>query len=85
MTDLLTIPDIAAMLKTTDGVALQVMGNTPFVYLGKGKGKGRRYRRVDVLAVIQGRVVDPSPKAKADPVDEFWTLPRKERLARLRN
>lgn len=83
--DLLTVNEIAAMLKTSEGVALQVMGDTPYLHLGTGKGKGRRYRRSDVLAVIQGRFVDPAPKSKAEPEDEFWRLPRKERLARLRN
>ena len=83
--DLLTINEIATMLKTSEGIALQIMGDTPYLHLGTGKGKGRRYRRSDVLAVIQGRFVDPAPKSKAAPEDEFWSLPRKERLARLRN
>ena len=83
--DLLTINEIATMLKTSDGIAKQIMGDTPYLHLGTGKGKGRRYRRSDVLAVIQGRFVDPRPKKKAAPEDEFWKLPRKERLAYLRN
>ena len=82
--DLLTVHEIAAMLKTSEGIALQIMGDTPYLHLGSGKGKGRRYRRADVLAVIQGRFVDPRPKKKAESVDEFWGLSRKERLARLR-
>ena len=46
--DLLTVNEIAAMLKTSDGIALQVMGDTPYLHLGTGKGKGRRYRRAEV-------------------------------------
>ena len=82
--DLLTINKIATMLKTSPGIALQIMGDTPYLHLGTGKGKGRRYRRADVLAVIQGRFVDPAPKKKPTAEEEFWKLPRKERLARLR-
>ena len=82
--DLLTINEIATMLKTSEGVAKQIMGDTPYLHLGIGKGKGRRYRRSDVLAVIQGRFVDPAPKKKPTAEEEFWKLPRKERLARLR-
>ena len=41
-----------------------LVGDTPYLHLGSGKGKGRRYRRSDVLAVIQGRFVDPKPKKK---------------------
>ena len=47
--DLLTINEIATMLKTSDGIAKQIMGDTPYLHLGTGKGKGRRYRRSDVL------------------------------------
>ena len=83
--DLLTLHEIAAMLKTSEGVALQIMADTPYLHLGSGKGKGRRYRRADVLAVIQGRFVDPRPVKKAAPEDEFWGLSRKEQRARLRN
>ena len=43
--DLLTVTEIAAMLKTSEGIALQVMGDTPYLHLGSGNGKGRRYRR----------------------------------------
>ena len=82
--DLLTINEIATMLKTSEGVAKQIMGDTPYLHLGSGKGKGRRYRRSDVLAVIQGRFVDPAPKKKATPEEEFWGLSRKEQRARLR-
>ena len=83
--DLLTINEIATMLKTSEGVAKQIMGDTPYLHLGTGKGKGRRYRRSDVLAVIQGRFVDPAPKKKATAEEEFWNLPRKEQRAMLRN
>ena len=82
--DLLTINEIATMLKTSEGVAKQIMGDTPYLHLGTGKGKGRRYRRSDVLAVIQGRFVDPAPKKKPTAEEEFWKLPRKEQRARLR-
>lgn len=82
--DLLTISEIATMLRTSPAIALQIMGDTPYLHLGSGKGKGRRYRRSDVLAVIQGRFVDPKPVKKATAEEEFWKLPRKERLARLR-
>jgi hypothetical protein len=83
--DLLTITEIAAMLKTSEGIATQIMGDTPYLHLGAGKGKGRRYRRSDVMAVIQGRFVDPRPGKKLMAEDEFWRLPRKERLSLLRN
>ena len=82
--DLLTLPEIAAMLKTSEGIALQIMADTPYLHLGSGKGKGRRYRRSVVLAVVQGRFVDPAPKKKPTAEEEFWNLPRKEQRARLR-
>ena len=83
--DLLTVTEIAAMLRASESVAMQIMGDTPYLHLGSGKGKGRRYRKSDVLAVIQGRFVDPRPVKKAAPEDEFWGLSRKEQRARLRN
>ena len=46
--DRLTVNEIATMLRTSPGVALQVMGDTPYLHLGTGKGKGRRYRRAEV-------------------------------------
>ena len=82
--DLLTINEIATMLKPSEGAAKQIMGDTPYLHLGSGKGKGRRYRRTDVLAVIQGRFVDPRPVKKPTAEEEFWNLPRKEQRARLR-
>ena len=36
--DLLTINEIATMLKTSEGVAKQIMGDTPYLHLGTGKG-----------------------------------------------
>ena len=82
--DFMKLSDIASLLQTSEGIALQIMGDTPYLHLGTGKGKGRRYRRSDVLAVIQGRFVDPAPKKKATPEEEFWGLSRKEQRARLR-
>ena len=82
--DLLTLPEIAAMLRTSESIALQIMADTPYLHLGSGKGKGRRYRRADVLAVIHGRFVDPRPVKLAAPEDEFCGLSRREQRARLR-
>lgn len=83
--DFMKPSDIASLFQTSEGIALQIMGDTPFLYLGNGKGKGRRYKRADVLAVIQSRMVDPRTKpARKNDVDEFWSLPRKERLRLLR-
>ena len=36
--DLLTVTEIAKMLKTSEGIALQVMGDTPYLHLGSGNG-----------------------------------------------
>ena len=41
--DLLTINEIATMLKTSEGVAKQIMGDTPYLHLGTGKGRGREF------------------------------------------
>jgi hypothetical protein len=83
--DFMKLSDIASLLQTSEGIAQQIMGDTPFLYLGKGKGKGRRYNRTDVLAVIQSRMIDPRTKpAQKNDGDEFWALPRKERLRLLR-
>lgn len=39
--DLLTINEIATMLKTSEGVAKQVMGDTPYLHLGTGNAEVR--------------------------------------------
>ena len=39
--DLLTVPEIAAMLRTSESIALQVMGDTPYLHLGSGKVKNQ--------------------------------------------
>lgn len=82
--DFMKLSDIASLLQISENTAKQIMGDTPYLHLGSGKGKGRRYCRADVMAVIQGLFVDPRPIAKASPEDEFWRLPRKERLRLLR-
>lgn len=82
MSDLLTIGEIAGMLKTSEGIAAKVMGDTPYIFLGIGKGKGRRYKRADVLAVINAKTIDPAPKRKGKKSDDdFWTLPKSQRRA----
>ena len=37
--DLLTINEIATMLKTSEGVAKQIMGDTPYLRLGTGNAE----------------------------------------------
>ena len=39
--DLLTINEIATMLKTSEGVAKQIMGDTPYLHLGTGNAEAR--------------------------------------------
>ena len=39
--DLLTINEIATMIKTSDGVAKQIMGDTPHLHLGTGNAEAR--------------------------------------------
>ena len=39
--DLLTLPEIAAMLKTSEGIALQIMADTPYLHLGTGNAEAR--------------------------------------------
>ena len=39
--DLLTIHEIATMLKTSEGVAKQIMGDTPYLHLGTGNAEAR--------------------------------------------
>lgn len=36
--DLLALPEIAAILKTSEGIALQIMADTPYLHLGSGNG-----------------------------------------------
>lgn len=38
LVDLLTVNEIATMLKTSEGVAKQIMGDTPYLHFGTGKG-----------------------------------------------
>ena len=39
--DLLTVNEIATMLKTSECVAKQIMGDTPYLHLGTGNAEAR--------------------------------------------
>ena len=39
--DLLTVTEIAAMLRASESVAMQIMGDTPYLHLGTGNAEAR--------------------------------------------
>ena len=56
--DLLTINEIAQMLKTSEGVAKQVMGDTPYLHLGTGKGNAEARSSILLISTKKIRQLD---------------------------
>lgn len=50
---LLTLSEAAVMLRASEGIAKKILANAPCVDYGRGRGRGKRWLKEDIEAVIK--------------------------------